>query len=357
MDGERTDRGNVPKWPIHLPPLTAIHTDESLPMRSHFSTSTMIRFFGLLHVAAALHTSPLPQQRLLWRHLQQPSPALSRLAHPALSHPPEERGFVDGLKSAASRFEANFKEARAQARARIDRSPVATDIDSRKLRFGALALSFFAVEVLFLSASLLVSFSVGISPPLAPALRLAFAAGERTAAAITSAFAFRASSRPLRLFLQLGCAPAVAARASRQEAPYAFLKERAAQCAAIAACILFTLRALERGPLREFSGQPLALLLAKVGLPDLDSMAALVSAGECISSILSRAQRAVPGLEHLGRAWCALARKEVMLLDAVGTLWRGALAPLLRLFFKGETEAPVEWISQLRAVVAQTVLG
>ena len=298
------------------------------------------------YVTVAFHAGAPPVQR----------PLIARLHRPVLTLEPEAPSFADGIKSVSSRFKQNFVEGQKLAKARLEQAPVAAAADGRKLWGGSLALSLVACELIFFSTSLLIAWALGISPAMAAPPQLMAAVGKRTAIAMGAAAAFRCATRPLRLALQLGCVPLVAKQAALQPAPLEFLKERALQCAAVAACILLTLRALERGPLLGLSGAPLPLLLSNAGLPSIDGPAILASAEQAGAAVLVAARRIAP-VRPLLAAWCALANLEELVFGAAVMLWRGFLAPLGRLFFKGETDAPVAWLKQLRAVILQTLLG
>lgn len=247
------------------------------------------------------------------------------------------------------RIMEDYKEGAELARLKL----AERDLESRAMRKAAaaagalspaellssVALAAVAVEAGQLALSLAAAWLFGVGVPAGAA-----APGARLAAAVAAALAWRATTRPLRLFAQILLVPRLAQEVARiaPENRRTGVRELATQTLAAAAAVLLTVRALDSMLNRRLASAPLLGLSHLAGrLCPIDSLAqplrsvdadALASAvawcGNLVGlpgAILS----SLPGMRRIVRWFCHIAEGETAVLAGCQATW-AAIWPTLR---------------------------
>lgn len=284
--------------------------------------------------------APTPRQPSL-RHSKR---LLPRLLPPCPTM--AEGGFSGGFRSTLERLASNFVEARSRSAAELKQrwsQPPAPADASRLATVAASAL---------VAAVVVEALSLGALTLGAWAFDLALAPGRgRLSAAAGAAWALRREWRSGRLVVEVLLAPLLFAAARRERAPISYLRERCLQAAAVAACALLTLRALDRGPLAALSLSPAAALAARLGAPALEEAPrAAVSAVADAAAAVGAAARALP----LSSSVCGGLSRIASTEDVAVEIGRRALAAAWALYEDSWLRIVLR---QLRGVLLQTLLG
>jgi hypothetical protein len=270
---------------------------------------------------------------------------------------PSNEGFGAGFRGAMLRMRSTYQNASARAAAELQSQWSAERVAqaSTAQQVVAATVSSAAIsESLLWGGATVGAWALGLGDASAASPRLCSGLGVRLGAAAASATALRRCCRPTRLALEIGLARLLFLRAQRTAAPLVHVRERAVQCIAIVACLLLTLRALDRGPLAALQLAPLASLSPPLYDAALSFVASVQhSTTACLNTLSS-----IGPLRLLGSLWARLAAGEDALAALASFLYTCVLAPALRWLHDLYMESWLRVVLRsVRGVLFQTLLG
>lgn len=314
-------------------------------MRVVFTTALLATAFAALPVTR-------PSLRVPLRIRRHPVVALE-VAGGDLS----DNGFGAGFRGAVLRLRSNYQTASARAAADLreqwSAERVAQASTTQQVVASAVA-SAVITEALLWGGATAGAWALGLGDASAASPRLCSALGVPLGAAASLATALRSCCRPARLALEVGLARMLFLRAQRSAAPLVQVRETAAQCVAVVACILLTLRALDRGPLAALQLAPLASLSP----PLHEAALSAVCSARHSTAAAAAALGSVEPLRRLGSLWASLAGGEDALAAAASLVYSHALVPAFRCARDLYMESWLRIVLRsVRGVLFQTLLG
>lgn len=269
----------------------------------------------------------------------------------------QPKGFTAGFRTSIARVRTNYLEERERA-AQLLQSKWARDriahasVGQRAV--GSLIASFLVSEICLFGGSAAGAWALGMGDPTSVPEHIIAIFGVRLGSAMSSGMALRFASRPLRLAIELVLTHLIFRRSRESSAPLMLMREHVVRSTAVVACVIVTLRALDRGPLATLELCPLEALSSDL---HASALAAVHHTRDVSMAMLARAQTIAP-FPYLVSFYCAIAATEDAAGRVAAAFYNRALLPLIRFAYDLYLDSWLRIVLlNIRGVLFQTLLG